>query len=207
MYAPVPDGWLYYEGWEAMRVDQGQNIEIGLDHELKNRIGEICIREGQLFGAVPQSELTQDEMLQLARVGWTRRDYHDAPIMEAPQATIDWAGLKARHRDSALHAISHRLPGGAPWVGTRQAILEELLASTWEQQEDELRTLLHAFCYASMWSQEDDQSRALESQETFFFYTDRMRATANTAMGYATEAPNANDEFWTMVTSLTEVRD
>lgn len=191
-------------------MDQGQNLDIGLDQQLKDRIAAVCIREGRLFGTVPQSSLTTDEMMQLARAGWTRRDYQDAPVMEAPQSTIDWVNLRDNHRDRTLHAISHRLPEGAPWVGTRQAILEELLASTWEQQEDELRTLLHAFCYASIWSQDHGREAldsAIESSETFFFYTQRMRDTAAKATEYATEAPNSDDAFWEMVSSLDEVRD
>ncbi len=188
-------------------MDHGQNLEIGLDEDLKERIGQICIREGALFGAVPQSSLTTDEIMQLAQAGWERRDYHDAPVMEAPQSTIDWSALRSRHRDQTLHVISHTLPGGAPWVGTRQAILEELVASTWEQQEDELRTLLHAFCYASMWNHKDPQSEALETQETFFFYTERMRHTAEKATTHAVEAPNSDDRFWDMVQSLNEVSD
>nr|WP_243239372.1 hypothetical protein [Sulfobacillus harzensis] len=182
-------------------------MELGLDQDLKERIANIAIKKGPLFGAVPQSSLTTDEMMQLARVGWVRRDYHDAPVMVAPQSTIDWETLRTRHRDRTLHVVSHKLPEGAPWVGTRQAILEELVASTWEQQEDELRTLLHAFCYASMWNQEGTEGQAIESQETFFFYTERMRNTALKATGYAVEAPEANDQFWEMVNSLSDVPD
>ncbi len=189
-------------------MDNEQHLEIGLDHDLKDRIGTRFIHEGPLFGSVPQDALTQDEMLQLAQAGWTRRDYQDAPVLEAPQFTIDWLNLQQQHRDRALHAIMHRLPDGAPWVGTRQEILEELLASTWEQQEDELRTLLHAFAFASIWSQDQDQQdNAIESRETFFFYTMRMRDTALKASQHATEAPGSEHEFWDMVSSLAEVRD
>lgn len=188
-------------------MDQEQHVAIGLDQDLKERIGRIFIRDGQLFGAVSQDALTVDEMLQLARAGWARHDYHDAPIMQAPEATIDWFRLRSRHRDQTLHAISHRLPNGAPWIGNRQAILEELLVSTWEQQEETLRTLLHAFAYASMWNHEGENNttHSIESQETFFFYTERMRTTALKAAEEATEPPNAEDPFWEMVLSLTDI--
>ncbi len=189
-------------------MDNEQHLEIGLDQDLKGRIGTQFIHEGPLFGSVPQDSVTHDEMLQLARAGWTRKDYQDAPVLEAPQSTIDWLSLQQQHRDRTLHAISHRLPDGAPWVGTRQEILEELLASTWEQQEDELRTLLHAFAFASIWSQDQDaRDKTLESRETFFFYTVRMRDTALKASQHATEAPAQDNDFWDMVSSLAEVRD
>jgi len=184
-------------------VDQEQYLDAGLDQPLRERISEVFIREGQLFGAIPQTSLTVDEMMELSRVGWTRHDYHDAPVITAPQSTIEWSALRERHRDQTLHAVSHRLPDGAPWLGTRQAILEELLASTWEQKEDELRILLHAFAYTSMWSQEEPEAdHAIESQEIFFFYTDRMRTSAIEATRYATESPQADDPFWDMVTAL-----
>lgn len=186
-----------------------QHLDIGLDMELKDRVANEFIREGRLFGSVPQSSLTADEVQALERAGWIKRDYHDAPVMESPEATIDWARLQEQHRDSTLHAISHRLDQGAPWVGTRQEILEELLASRWEEQEDELRTLLHAFAFASMWSQDEavDGKKAIESRETFFFYTDKMRATALKASEYATQAPDKTNEFWDMVSALSEGRE
>lgn len=186
-----------------------QHVDMGLDVELKERVSAEFIREGRLFGALPQSSLTSDETAALVRAGWIKRDYHDAPVMEAPQATIDWVVLQSQHRDRTLHAISHRLEHGAPWVGTRQEILEELLASKWEEQEDELRTLLHAFAFASMWIQDngDDGAHAIESRETFFFYTERMKVTSVDASYYATKAPRRDSDFWDMVASLTEVRD
>lgn len=185
-----------------------QHLDLGLDQDLKQRVANEFVDEGGLFGAVRQAQLTPDEILALAQAGWIQRDYHDAPVMEAPQATIDWWGLKHQHRDRALHAISHRLEDGAPWIGTRQEILEELIASNWEEQEDELRTLLHAFAYASMWNQETTpETTAIETQETFFFYTDRMRTTAVTASQYATDPPDADHPFWDMVSALTEVRE
>jgi hypothetical protein len=183
-----------------------QLLDSGLDEALRARVTSDFIREGRLFGAVLQTSLTADEILALQRVGWNKHDYHDAPIMEAPQSTIDWQQLKSRHRDSTLHVISHRLDQGAPWVGARQEILEELMASQWEEQEDELRTLLHAFAFASMWSQSDDASNSrIESSETFFFYTDRMRSTALKASQHATKAPASNHAFWEMVSALNDV--
>ncbi|MCY0877353.1 MAG: hypothetical protein OWU84_00140 [Firmicutes bacterium] len=183
---------------------QERHIELEMDADLKMRIETLCIRDGRLFGTVPQSALTQDEVMQLTRVGWAKRDYQDTPVMEPPQSTIDWWHLKAQHRDQTLHAISHRLQYGAPWVGTRQEILEELLASTWDVQEDELRTLLHAFAFASLWSRDPNAEKALESRETFFFYTERMRKTALRATQYAIKAPDPDDPFWEMVSSLNE---
>lgn len=186
---------------------QQQHLKVDMDQALKERIGEVFIREGSLFGTVPQVAITTDELMQLARAGWIRRDYQDAPVMEPPQSTVDWLALQQRHRDRALHAISHRMEHGAPWIGTRQEILEELLASNWEKQEDELRTLLHAFAFASLWNQDEDSGNAIESRETFFFYTERMQNTARQASAYATEAPGPDDDFWEMVSSLSEVRD
>lgn len=184
-----------------------QHLELGLDQDLKERVNREFIRDGLLFGALPQGDLTQDEMLMLSGAGWTQHDYRDLPVMEPPHSTIDWYALKHRHRDNSLHAISHRLEDGAPWVGTRQEILEELLASQWERQEEELRTLLHAFAYASMWNQEEaNPHSAVESQETFFFYTERMRNTALKATELATQAPDPDNDFWDMVYSLTETR-
>ncbi|MCY0899903.1 MAG: hypothetical protein OWU33_13425 [Firmicutes bacterium] len=185
-----------------MSLIEERHIELEMDADLKTRIETLCIRDGRLFGTVPQASLTTDEVMQLARVGWHKRDYQDTPVMEPPQSTIDWWHLKAQHRDQTLHAISHRLQQGAPWIGTRQEILEELLASTWDVQEDELRTLLHAFAFASLWSHEEAAEEAIESRETFFFYTDRMRQTALKATQYAVKAPEPEDPFWEMVASL-----
>lgn len=183
-----------------------QHLDLGLDQALRARVNSDFIREGRLFGAVPQMSLTADEIMELQRVGWIKRDYHDAPVMESPQSTIDWQQLKRRHRDSTLHVISHRLDEGAPWVGARQQILEELIASQWEEQEDELRTLLHAFAFASMWSQNDDAPNPrIESSETFFFYTERMRITALKASQHATKAPDSDNAFWDMLSSLSDV--
>lgn len=185
-----------------------QSVDFGLDQDLKDRVAREFIRDGRLFGAVRQSDLIGDEMMELVRAGWTQHDYHDAPVMEAPHSTVDWLSLKLRHRDNTLHAVSHQLKNGAPWVGPHQEILEELLASTWEVQEDELRTLLHAFAFASMWNREESSDKdILESQETFFFYTDRMRSAALRAADYATEAPESSNPFWEMVMALHEVRE
>ncbi len=185
-----------------------QHLESGLDQDLKTRVTNNFIEEGRLFGSISQNQLTTDEIMALTRAGWSKLDYHDAPVMEAPHSTIDWWGLKRCHRDTTLHAISHRFSEGAPWIGTRQEILEELLASQWEKQEEELRTLLHAFAYASVWNQEGrEEPTSIESQETFFFYTERMRDTALKATEHVTKAPDRNDLFWEMVTALTEVSD
>lgn len=181
-----------------------QHIDVGLDSDLKERVAQNSIREGLLFGAVFQADLTPDEILALSGVGWTKRDYRDAPVMEPPYSTIDWLALKQRHRDNTLHAISHRLEEGAPWIGTRQEILEELISSQWEAQEDELRTLLHAFAFASLWNHEDTGAEhSIESQETFFFYTARMQGAAVQATDYASQSPASDSDFWDMVESLT----
>jgi len=180
------------------------NLELGLDQLLKEQVTQHFITEGSLFGAIPQSDLTQDEIGALLQAGWTRRDYVDAPVMEAPQSTIDWRQLRQRHRDVTLHAVSHRLKDGVPWVGTRQEILEELLSSQWEEQEEQLRTLLHAFAYASIWNHSEDVPDAtVESQENFFFYSVRWRTTAERACIHATEAPTDDSPFWEMVSALT----
>lgn len=180
-----------------------QELSLGLDVELTERVKSAYIHEGRLYGAVPQQDLTADERLQLSRAGWQTRNYQDRPVMEPPQATVDWDDLRLRHRDRTLHAISHRLPGGTPWAGNRQAILEEILGSVWEQQEDELRVLLHAWAFASVWgTPEENRKDRIESAETFFFYTTRMRDTAERALATATEAPPANADFWQLVFAL-----
>ena len=183
-----------------------QSLAIGLSPELQERIRTRHVRSGRLFGALSQNELEPGEIRQLIQSGWLERPYQDEPVMIAPQITINWDRLRQQHRDHTLHAVSHRLPAGAPWAGTRQAILEELLASLWETREDELRTILHAWAYASMWDAEGEHApSALESQETFFFYTRRMKDSAEEALAVATEAPEAHDEFWTLVNALVDL--
>lgn len=174
-----------------------------LDARLTEHIRTSYISEGRLFGAVPQSELNTDERRRLQKAGWLEKNYEDNPVMVPPQQTIDWDKLGSRHRDRTLHAISHRLPEGAPWAGTRQAILEEILSSRWEEQEEQLRVVLHSFAFASIWSSLEDRSRTrIEGSEIFFFYTARMLESAQKALELATKAPEPEDEFWNMVQSL-----
>ncbi|MDA8194742.1 MAG: hypothetical protein M0Z53_12205 [Thermaerobacter sp.] len=185
-----------------MPLQEG-DFSTGLDSDLTERIRSGYIREGRLFGAVLQADLNDNERRQLDSTGWIARNYHDRPVVEPPQATFDWEVLRAAHRDRTLHAVSHQLPTGVPWAGTRQAILEELLASRWEQQEEHLRLLLHAWAYASVWSSPAEAGKNRpESAEIFFFYTQRMKEAAEQAVLQSTAAPDHQDEFWDMVSAL-----
>lgn len=181
---------------------ENSGLSIGLDQELTARIREHHIREDHLFGALPQNLLDFDEMASLIGAGWIKRDYHDAPVLEAPETTVDWERLRREHRDNILHAISHG-PLAGPTVGTTQDILEELVASNWDQHQEELRTLLHSWAYASIWADgESERIGGLESRETLFFYTEKMKNTAVTAMDYATRAPDTDDAFWELAGAL-----
>ncbi|POB09648.1 hypothetical protein [Sulfobacillus sp. hq2] len=178
-------------------------LAYGLSDDLKNRIEQEYIHEGALYGHLPQKQLSPEEMRALKKVGWTPRDYRDNPIMEAPQSTINWDQLSAEHRDHVLHAISHRLPQGAPWAGNRQAILEELIASAWDEREEEMRILLNSWTFAAAWSGHPNQNdRLVESRQTFYFYTAKMRDTAEQALHLATEPPGDDDAFWGFVEAL-----
>ncbi len=184
-------------------MDEDTLLTYVMGDELKNIIDEGYIREGALFGTVPQQKLTSDEMLQLEQLGWTARDYRDRPIIEPPLFIVNWDGLSQQHRDRVLHAVSHKLPGGSPWAGNKQAIIEELIASIWEQHEEELRIVLSAWTFAAAWSGHPDQGdRIMESRQTFYFYTAHMREAADKAVGVVTNPPADDDTFWVYMQAL-----
>ncbi len=178
-------------------------LSTGLDEQLTQRIQALFIRDGRLFGALPEKSLEPEDIQKLRAVGWVERQYHDEPVMEAPQITIDWDALRLRHRTETLHALSHRYAPGTPWVGTRHEILEELLASEWESKMDELKTVLHAWAYASVWDLDGERpDTPIETRQTFFFYTAKMKESAHVAMDYVTQAPAAAEHFWQLVEAL-----
>lgn len=179
-------------------------IDFGLDQALRAHVEAHHVSEGQLFGMVPQNGLTGDERMALLAAGWTARNYQDRPMMEPPTLKVAWDELRRRHRDLTLHRINHRLPATTPWAGNRIEILEEMLASAWEAKEDEIRTLLNAWAFASVWTEPDvdTQSRSLEHRQTFFFYADRMKVAAERVLAEGVAAPEADDEFWTFVSAL-----
>ncbi|HBQ95762.1 MAG: hypothetical protein M1294_15485 [Firmicutes bacterium] len=174
-----------------------------LDSEIRAQIDSEHLTEGALFGTVPQKVLSDDLIRSLENLGWVKRDYRDHPVMEPPQATLDWDSLSAQHRDEVLHAISHRLPQGTPWVGNQYAILEELIDSMWEQRQDEIRILLNAWAFAAAWTGHPDHNdRMVESRQTYYFYTASMRDAAEQAVALGISAPPADDDFWVYVESL-----
>ena len=191
------------------QFERPAEISVDLDQDLTERIRNHYIREGQLYGSLEQKDLTLDERKSLAQAGWVQHNYVDHPVMEPPQTLVDWTRLQAEHRDRTLHAISHRLPSGTPWAETRQAILEEMLGSLWDQQVDRVRILLHSWAYASVWSLPDDSGQPTkpESAEMFFFYTARMQNAAEAALQEITRFPDLDDEFWQMVDALSQHAD
>ncbi len=181
-------------------------VHSGLDQNLMERISAHYISDGTLYGALPQTDVTVDERMALVRVGWILHNYQDRPVLEPPQMVINWAEGHKTYRDNALHAIAHRIPG-APFFGTRLEILEELIDSSWDQQVEDLRVVLHAWAFASLWDQPRGENHDIEAQQTFFFYTNQMRKTAADAFSAIMAAPDQDHEFWGLVSALTEVED
>lgn len=178
-------------------------LAYGLDSDLKSLVEQEYIKESALFGTVPQSKLNSGEMRELEKVGWTVRDYRDEPVVEPPQSAINWDNLSAEHRDHIFHAISHRLPQGTPWAGNKQAILEELVASAWDEREEEIRILLGSWTFAAAWSGHPDYNdRVVESRQTFYFYSAKMRNAAEKALHLVTEPPGDDDAFWEFIDAL-----
>ena len=174
-----------------------------IDREIKDQIDSEHLTEGPLFGSVPQKVLSDDLTRALQRLGWIKRDYRDLPVMESPQAIMDWDSLSAQHRDKVLHAVSHRLPQGTPWVGNQYAILGELIDSLWEQRQDEIRVLLNSWAFAAAWAgHADHNDRVVESRQIFYFYTVSMRDAAKKAVAVSISAPPAEDDFWQYVDAL-----
>ncbi len=176
-----------------------------LGRRLREQIEQTYLTQGQLFGMVPQSALTVEERQQLLTAGWTSRNFVDAPMMEPPMLEIRWPDLKSRHRDATIHRVYHRVPAQTPWIGNRAEILEEMLGSAWEAKEDELRTVLSAWCYASAWTTptvELESTQPVESSEVFFFYTEAMRTATLRILKKGTGAPNETDTFWDLLDAL-----
>ncbi len=182
-------------------------VQSGLDQNLMGRVSAHFITDGALYGTLPQSDVTQDERLALVRVGWILQNYMGRPVLEPPQMAINWAEGRRIYRDNTLHAIAHHIPE-APFFGTRQAILEELIDSSWDQQVEDLRIVLHAWAFAAVWDEpKGDADAGIEAQQIFFFYTNQMRKTAGAAFHAITSAPPTENEFWDLVRSLTVEED
>ena len=180
-------------------------LDVGLDQALRAHVQQHYVPDGRLFAMVPQSSLTADERMALLRAGWTARNFVDAPMMEPPTLEITWHDLKRRHRDLTLHRVHHRLPKDTSWAGNRVAILEEMLSSTWEGKEDEIRTLLSAWSYASVWNEPDlerEMEGGVEAFQTFFFYSQRMRDSMVRILEEGTVPPSDDDDFWMMLDAL-----
>lgn len=185
-----------------MLVDATQ-LDVGLDQDLRSHVQHHHITEGRLFGMVSQPNLTTDERMQLLRAGWTARNFVDAPVMEPPMLDVKWDDLEHRHRDLTLHRVHHRLPENTAWAGNRLAILEEMLASAWDAKEEELRTLLAAFAYASVWNEpKSEVEQPVSAFETFFFYSDRLKNTMSHILEEGIIPPDDDDEFWLMLDVL-----
>jgi hypothetical protein len=119
--------------------------------ELRLLIDRSHIREGRLYGHLPLDQLTEEAQRTLEQSGWRVHAYRDRPVASPPEATIRWDVYRARFQDNMRHAAAHRLPGGIPLAGPKDAILDELIASVWDQRVEELRTVLSAFAFASLW--------------------------------------------------------
>jgi len=132
-----------------MRVD-------GLSPELRAVIDRDHIQEGPLYARLPLPSVTDDERAELERQGWRLRPYRDRPVLEPPEATFTWDRHLVLFRDNMRHAAAHRLPDGLPVAGSKEAILDELIASVWEERVEELRTVLAAFSFASAWRREEE---------------------------------------------------
>jgi hypothetical protein len=176
--------------------------------ELRLLIDRDHIREGLLYGRLPLANVDEEAQRALESVGWRVRSYRDRPVAEPPEATIAWEHYRHVFRDNMRHATAHRLPGGIPLAGPKDAILDELIASVWDQRVEELRTVLGAFAFASVWPGSEDESDApgpvseVEGAETFYFYTDAMRRAAVEAVAETASAPAADDPVWVLVDSL-----
>ncbi len=182
-------------------------IDDDLGRRLREQVDQAYLTEGRLFGMVPQSMLTIEERQQLLKAGWTSRNFVDAPMMEPPMLEVRWPDLKSRHRDATMHCVHHRVPGETPWIGNRIEILEEMLGSAWEAKEDELRTVLNAWCYASAWTapeEEPGSNQSVESSEVFFFYTEPMRTATLRILEEGTDAPGETDAFWDLLDALVQ---
>jgi len=180
-------------------------LDVGIDQALRTYVQQHYLPDGRLFAMVPQASLTADERMELLRAGWTARHFVDAPVMEPPMLEIHWNDLRRRHRDLTLHRVHHRLPENTPWLGNRIAILEEMLSSAWEDKEEEFRTILAAWAYASVWNEPDPEREtpdSVEAFQTFFFYSERLSQGMARILEEGTVPPNDGDDFWIMLDAL-----
>jgi hypothetical protein len=198
-------------------------VVIGFSPALRAEINQKHLRRGRLFGALVQEELAQEDCQALEGSGWTRKNYKDKAVLIPPTMTVAWDHEHAVFRDHVLHAAAHRLDRGLPVAGNAQAILEELIASAWEEREDQLRTVLNAFSFASLLPGPGEEQAAqavppgaldaatehgerMEGFETFFFYARSMRDAAARAVAEAVRAPGADDGIWELVEALQDAR-
>jgi hypothetical protein len=123
---------------------------IGFSPELRAQVNQKHLRKGRLFGAVLRDEFSPADRQALIQAGWEQHNYKDKAVLVPPSMTVAWDHQHAIFRDHMLHATAHRLPEGIPAAGNAGAILEELIASAWEEREDQLRTVLSAFSFASL---------------------------------------------------------
>jgi hypothetical protein len=196
---------------------------IGFSPELRAQVNQKHLRQGRLFGALLQEELSPEDREALVRAGWTRKNYRDKAVMVPPSMTVAWDHEHAVFRDHMLHATAHRLPDGLPAAGNGQAILEELIASAWEEREEQLRTVLSAFSFASLLPGPDESAdvaavpsgaldaalaygERMEGFETFFFYAASMRDAAVAALKESVRAPAPDDGIWELVEALNQAR-
>lgn len=193
---------------------------IAFSPELRARVNQKHLRRGRLFGAILQDELTPEDREALQKAGWTPKAYRDKAVLVPPSMTVAWDHEHAIFRDHMLHATAHRLPTGLPAHGNGLAILEELIASTWEEREEQLRVVLNAFAFASLLPGPGGHAPAgetgapetpasaelpperMESYETFFFYAASMRQAAAQALRETVKAPDPDDAVWTLVDAL-----
>jgi hypothetical protein len=133
----------------------------GMAPELRLLIDREHIAEGLLYAHLPLGAVSDDDRAQLLNLGWTLRPYRDRPVLQPPEATFAWDRHHRLFRDNLRHAAAHRLPEGLPFAGANEAILDELIASVWEERTEELRTVLSAFSFASVWRAAGDDGEEL----------------------------------------------
>ncbi len=129
--------------------------------ELRLLIDREHIAEGPLYAHLPVGVVSDDDRAELLSLGWTLRPYRDRPVLQPPEATFAWDRHHRLFRDNMRHAAAHRLPAGLPFAGANEAILDELIASVWEDRVEELRIVLSAFAFASAWRRNGDEAAAL----------------------------------------------
>ncbi|CAB1128247.1 conserved protein of unknown function [Candidatus Hydrogenisulfobacillus filiaventi] len=171
---------------------------------LRAAVDRLHLTEGQLFGTIPPERLDRDQQQALLQAGWTRRNYADRPVLEPPHAEFDWEALRRRHAEATRAALHTRWPEAAEWGAQAWAIIDEVLASVWEEREEEARSLLAAWSFAALWPAPDPgrpQDR-MEGRQVFFFYADSFRRAAEAAAAEITRAPQAEDLFWTLVEAV-----